>query len=328
MALLELLPDLSLQKSVGSLNPDQIRTIMALSAIIGYLSLIGTAFNLVSTVLIKSSSKLMDNMIITLSVLDLINGSVTPFLPMEVSENWACQFQNFIMYFGYGGSLTMTCCIAHSLYITVKHDFRSTFERMFRKYLIWSISVAMFTSLSSVITQYRQLNSVTHTCGHAPLPGQFDIGAFLVLLLPSIVSLSYCLFCYATVLKRLREANQKIYTVLLLYPAILVITNLPTTMNRICSQLDAGFQQPFAWTVICTMLIASRGLLNAFAYGLSRRIIEGYKRKCCHRRKSYTDETTAAVDSDSYSIIEGGKASMISQSMIDYSDYETDKSVN
>lgn len=288
--------NISLQSAANVWTDEQVIAIKSASAVISYLSIFGALFNLITTLLFKSSSKLVNNMVIALSILDLINSSVFPFSSLPVYEEWGCQLTSFIMYFGYAGSLAMTCCFAHALHATITNPAAIPSEEIFKRYLTISILSGTFIASSSVITELRMLSTSTHTCGHIPEPGTFDEGSFIVLLLPSTISLGYCGYCYIRVMKKLREMSQKVYVVLLFYPLILVITNLPTTILRIITQINSTFQSPFIWTLTATVLIGSRGFLNALGYGLSKRIIEEYKKKCCNKRRRRNTTDLALED--------------------------------
>ena len=279
------LPALILQASPLP-DDDDFLALKGLAAVLGFLSLFGILFNLFTTLLVGSSSQLMDKMIIGLCIMDLINVLPVPFSRVPMTSDWICQVQSFIIDFGYGGSLSFTCCFAHFLYKTVNQGFSEVVDDIFKKYLTFSIVMAAVIGLTSVITGQREINHNTETCMAALVSGAFDVGALLVRVLPSIVSIIYCSYCYLTIVKKFRAMGKNVFVVLLLYPFILIITNLPITVTRTIIMFNSTYQVSYGFGVVIAVLYMSRGLMNAFAYGLSRRIIERYKAKCCARRKT------------------------------------------
>lgn len=260
------------------------------------LSLLGCFFNLITTVWLDHSQKDIARMIIGLSVLDIINNTMSMIVVLVTyAANTFCQILTFLEYFGYGGSLVLTCCFAHALYVGTQGVRTQFLREYFRIYGIMAISAGIALATLTVATEYDQVDPANGFCWHYIHHEGFDWKDFCVSTLPLSFSIGFCAFCYLSVIKQLRNAIGRTFLELLLYPLILIVCYLPWVSWTVYASIAQTDKIPFAWLFIATIGSNSQGLFNAFAYGLSRRIVVGYREKCCNRRSR--EVFTASSDS-------------------------------
>ena len=267
--------------------------IISLVAIV--LSILGSIFNIITTIYLKKSDIIISKMVIYLSLADLA-ASIATVLVLEllISSEFTCQSVTFVMYFAFGSSLSLTCCFAHSLYAITKFDIQNLVNYL-KFYQIISMAVGSIIGALSLIIKVNGIRE--NKCIFIVTEGRFDLGS-LVVTIPSAISIIYCGISYILVIRQLRELGTRTHAELLLYPAILILCYLPylfLTWNS----------EPVFWlSYIGGALGNSQGLFNALAYGLSKKIVDGYRNKCCRRRndesQSEQEESIEVSQSSDY----------------------------
>lgn len=261
----------------------QIDELVLAVTVINILSIAGCMFNLITVLVLRSTSNTVTKMVIGLSVIDLIFNGISLFEGLEITSNLVCQAITFITYFAYGGSLTLTCCFAHALHTGIKDGGIHKIDPHLKSYAIVSVFLGVVIGALPVAVQYNIVDNTSEICWHPINPNTFDWRDLIISCIPPFLSVIYSAYCYIAVMKFLRKLGSRMYLELLLYPVILVVCFFPW----ITLDLYVNFLRPqkpsFLWQLIANILLNAQGLLNALAYGLSRKIILGYREKCCRR---------------------------------------------
>ena len=242
------------------------------------LSIIGSLFNAVTTCYLKAYTSGIGKIVLALSAFDIIL-ALGNFLCGVFSEEDETG-PLLIFLFGWNGAIIWPCCLAHCLLLTLKRLDETIPDQFFRRYLIISIiSPALWTAIGLTLTRIK--NKLGE---EAP----FDLNIISYLIPPLLGSL-FCFICYILVVKQLKKMRAGNFWEMLLYPLILILCNLPYSII-FCRELlqteEENQDQPW-WSVMFDILFNLQGLLNAFAYGLSKRIRTGYKEQCsCKKRNA------------------------------------------
>lgn len=249
------------------------------------LSLLGCVFNLFTTFLLRASNRTIATMVIGLSVLDMLN-NITSLIAVTMTypSNAICQIVTFFEYFGYSGALVLTCCFAHSLYIGIKGVGPQSLDNYLKIYLILTGIAGLILASYAVISEYDKVDPKSGFCWHYHGGQGFDWEDLIISTLPLAMSIIYCIYCYISVIRHLKSIVGRDFLELLLYPVILIVCYLPWVSWAIYQSFITMDKMPFAWLLMAAIGSNSQGLFNAFAYGLSRRIVQGYNVKCCKKR--------------------------------------------
>lgn len=141
----------------------------------------------------------------------------------------------------------------------------------------------------SVVLGYAVVDNEVQLCLHrktAETGEIIDWAMLVIVLIPLIIALLICSLCYLAIIRKLKKFNKKrSYLELFLYPLILVICYLPGAIKALYESL-ANDDVSEAWDIAVNVLFNLQGFLNAFAYGLSQRIMRGYKEKICRKKAS------------------------------------------
>ena len=295
------------------LSSDQAQTLTSANTIVAGLSILGCLFNLITTLMIRNTWTTLGWMIIALSLSDILTAVMTILLRFENTSYILCQCISFLTTFGNINSFIWTCCFGHALLASMRQteDVRSL-KRYWKAYTSIALSVSAFLGTVAVFTEFYTVgvDPAPNYCLHRTKHEEFDIGSLLVLLLPSLLSAVYCICCYLAAIKDIRKSGSRIYSELLLFPLILIVCNSPICVVGIMEQLKLNIEIPFKVMLISNILWNLQGFLNAFAYGLSQKIIFGYQEICCKRKGKqdrstlyqsidYTSEKLSAEDSSS-----------------------------
>lgn len=262
-----------------------------LNIIVTIISIVGCLSNMTITMFLKISKTGIGKMVIALSLMDLIFSVCSLFITFKANSMIFCNVMSFILCFGWIGSLFWTCCFAHSLFMSMKFgegDF--VINHYFGAYVKTSTVLTIIASLLSAALGYFSVNA-SGGCYHKFVKGEVDISGIFIFLLPLVASILFCGVCYIKVISKLKEVKAKSYNELLLYPLILIVANVPSIIFEIAVKIGGDMAvPPFCW-VIAAALLRSQGMLNGLAYGLSRRIMEGLKDKCCQKKSSKNKKT-------------------------------------
>ena len=215
-------------------------------------------------------------MVLVLSVFDIIL-SMGNFIGgvFEIGDTTATLI---IFLFGWNGAIIWPCCIAHCLLLTLKRLDETIPDQFFLRYLIISIiSPALWTAIGLALSLIQVKSNPT-----------FDLNIISYLTPPLLGSL-FCFICYFLVVRQLRRFRAGNFFEMLLYPLILILCNLPYSLIFLRVLILEQYDRPW-WVQLFEVLFNLQGLLNAFAYGLSKRIRTGYKEKCnCKKRKEHRE---------------------------------------
>ena len=260
---------------------DDAKLQMLLMIITCMLSIIGCFFNLTTTLILKIAHNTLGKMVVVLCIMDLLYNVCCILTDYYPGNSITCMIESSLMIGGFAGSIFWTCCFAHCLYVSAKGDTVIILEDYFTKYTILSIIAAIIFGTTSGLTNFIQYEETTG-CVHQTKTNAFDLSFFLVLICPVTLAVLYCIFCYASTIRALRQLREKLYLELLIYPLVLIICFFPYIGVGIYKQINETVSIPSLVTLISKSLFNLQGFLNAFVYGLSRRIIDGYKHQCCN----------------------------------------------
>lgn len=253
------------------------------------LSILGCLFNLFTTVLLKASDYTLGKMVVLLCITDLIYNGISVIQSFHQIENWMCQTTTFFSFFGYAGSLCCTICFAHALYVSVTYDQVKAIDSFLKLYVMSSCVTGFAGATLSVVLGYAVVDNEVQLCLHrktAETGEIIDWAMLVIVLIPLIIALLICSLCYLAIIRKLKKFNKKrSYLELFLYPLILVICYLPGAIKALYESL-ANDDVSEAWDIAVNVLFNLQGFLNAFAYGLSQRIMRGYKEKICRKKAS------------------------------------------
>ena len=272
-------------------TPSQYNILQFANVASNTLSIIGCIFNLATTCLLKNTSYSLTKMVIGLSIMDIFY-NFTPLIgSWDQKSQFLCQSYAFFTYIGYAGSLVWTCCFAHCLYSSIKRGHTQVVDEYIKPYFLVSTITGILFGIFVVTIKYYQIHPEYGSCLHLVPKREFDWRDFLVSVLPAFGILIYCGFCYLGVINKLRQFGIRMHLELMLYPLILVICLFPWVSLSVYNMTFMPSKLPYLWTLIANILASSQGLFNAFAYGLSYKIVTGYRNKCCNRNKK-SDENS------------------------------------
>lgn len=268
--------DLTLQSEADDLGMVNVGIAIANS-----LSVVGCIFNLITAWILRTYHFTLGKMVVALSLMDLISSIISLFAMVKSQSQFFCDVQGFFWFFGCGGSLVWTVCFAHALFISSKFNSIGLLENMFKYYLWISTGVALILGIFAAIMNFFTIEQSVETCHHHTSPNKVDWSGLILMIIPTILALLCCGICYGSAMRKLRAIRGRRHLELILYPLLLIVCDFPAMALIIAIQINDNWQVPFWILFVSNFLLNSQGILNAIAYGLSRRIIEGYKNKFC-----------------------------------------------
>lgn len=295
-----------LSPSKLALSISHVDQLIITGIVVNSLSIIGCLFNVFTPFILKRSSNTVTKMVVSLGLMDLIFSGFSLVDLVKTKSNIFCQIMTFGIYFGYGGSLAWTVCFAHGLYTGINRSTPQVTEGNYRNYSKVSIAAALLLGSVSVAIGYNWIDKTAEICWHPIQLVGFDWTDVVISGIPPAIAMGYSLVCYLSVMKHLKELGSRLYMELLLYPAIVIITSVPWIALTLYVDFTHPAAAPFAWQFIANVFINAQGLLNAFAYGLSSKIINGYREICCRRKRSTMPETEEPQDPFTYVASEPG----------------------
>lgn len=255
-------------------------------SILGSLSLLGCLFNITITFLLKLHRNVLGKMMICLSVTDFI---YTMAIGCPIWRDLPAA--NIIFNFAWAGSVIWGCSFADTLYNSAKFGEELLDDSLLKKYFVMSV---IFSAIGGLL--------------QAPIFNSFIPSiSFWFNGIIAIISIIYCSYCYIIALKKIREYKMDVSLELLSYPLILIICEIPFVIlqfyNIFCSPVPKELGE------IAMIVLASRGICNSLAYGLSSRIKQGIKLRCGKVSQKERHETLLASyvsESTQYEIISYG----------------------
>ena len=273
------------------LTPQQLLSTTTSRIVGNSLSIFGSVFNLITIFHVRTSTAILRKMIVSLCVMDLIFNILSMFSILSTENELLCSSLGFLVLYGYNGSIVLTCCFAHCLNSTLKRsEAEANTGKLWKIYQILGFVSPIILSGIATGTQYYRVQD--NYCWHYPSDeAQIDWQDFFLSFLPTTIAVLYCMYCYLSVIRKLREMGMRVYLELLFYPLILIICSFPWNAYSLYSIFSTQ-PPPFDLFVIANVMLSMQGFFNALAYGLSRTIISGYKRLFCERRKRQQSSLT------------------------------------
>lgn len=244
--------------------------------IFGILSGLGCIFNIIITFLLKLHKNVLGKMMIFISAGDAIFtlSLAAPYIGIWGSSSFIIILSGAT----WASSIFWICCFAHALYISVKFGEERINNSLLKKYICISITASVIAgglfaifiltgSSSSYRSFYRTFMSVVTNS-----------------------SILYCVVCYISVFKKLRDYGTTVHFELLVYPLLLIICEFPIAALPIYVSLS-NQSTPATLLNIGFLCFMSRGIWNSLAYGLSSKIRHGVKSLCRMRAQGGTKET-------------------------------------
>lgn len=292
------LHEMIILETAEDLTTNDVQSIFIIDAIISVFSLLGGIFNIFTAFYIGNIKNSLGKMVVCLSIADMISSLIVILLAIPTTSEVFCQMQAFWIYFGYAGSFFWTCCFAHALYTVIEKRQFEVVQSNLKIYIILSIVVASSIGTLSIITQFREINTHFNYCMHVGVEGKTTWPQLFVVTIPSLISVLYCIICYAVLTKKLKQMGAHITLELLLYPLVLIVCTGPATFIEVYMLINPGFTVSSGWIILNYSLYVSQGIVNAGVYGFSRTVMNGYRQNCCQKRNKETpEEVTLEVTS-------------------------------
>lgn len=278
------------------LTPQELTDAIIGRVVANGISIVGLIFNLITNYYVRTSTTILKKMIVSLCLMDLLFNVVTTLSIFKMQYPILCGFLGFFVFYGYGGSIAWTCCFAHCLYSTIgqKQSEVDSNEDQWTRYKYVGFISPLVISVAATAAQYYTVNS--EYCWHNSNIGDIDWLDMFLSIIPTILAVTYCFYCYASVIGKLRQMGMRIYVELLFYPLILIICFFPWNIYSIYA-IVVKESPPYKLYLISNIMLSLQGFLNALVYGLSRTMIKGYKKFCCKKKKKQTEPSLLRPDS-------------------------------
>lgn len=251
--------------------------------IINLLSILGCCFNLVLTVSLKISENPLGKMVVALSLMDLIANSISLLMGLNISTELWCHVIGFMQAFGFGGSIFWSCFFAHAYYVMHKKQDNKIINSYLTMYMIISTCLSIGLGIFSVSISFISLDLDEKRCVHDPNLEFFDWKSVIMLVVPSVGSVAFCLGCYLVARSKYKNSESASIKGVLIYPLILAICYFPLALQELYIQITSK-SSPFWIDLSVSVLLYSQGFLNAFAYGLSGAISGTCRNTKCFKR--------------------------------------------
>ena len=274
-------------------DQDDIQFIVRLNVAVAILSILGCLFNLTLTFTIKNSQYTIVRMVVGLSIMDMLTNLMVIIQPIQLTSDALCQLESFIRYFSYVSSIAWTCCFAHCLYRAITHDNFQVLNRYLKYYFLFSTGCGLAAGIIALVFKMREIVEGVNLCVHINAIGKPDYGNWMINIIPVSMSITYCLFCYCSVMRELRKMGSRLHLELVLYPAILIICTASAISMQLYIQFNPVYSVPFAWDLLTNLLYNAQGALNGIVYGVSKRKALKCKERCCPGR--FNREASASV---------------------------------
>lgn len=190
-------------------------------------------------------------------------------------------------------SLFMGTSFGHALYMIVKHQTMDIVDRMFKYYVLISVTAATAYSVSAAFTDFISYSETQKTCVHVVYFDKTDTLA-IIYMTPTIVccilaAVWYCL-SGAELRKRGITMKKRDFIALIIYPGVTIFCWFPFLIVDFLMSIQLGSSQVL--NVILANIYQLQGVLDALAYGAIPRI----KQACQSWRKA--NKNKALDDTD------------------------------
>lgn len=215
-------------------------------------------------------------LIFYLAIVDLIL-AVNFMIPESVVGSW-CWLQGAFLNYAALFQTFLTAIIAYTIHSNYKYDTEAL--QSYEKVLICSMLFlsGVITSIPFITTSYGEAEGICwiNASGSNVLLG--SIYRLVAFYMPSWIVMFYCCVIYSIIILQLnntikaqRNQNRRVITMerrLFMYPLILVICNIPSSVNRILLFLNPDDLNIYL-SCVALGLNSSVGFLNACAYGIT-----------------------------------------------------------
>ena len=260
-------------------SDDEIDKLLCVKYALVALSTAGCLFNIIATVYFKLYQNVIGKMVINLSILDLLyTPSFLLMFALSQDDEMLSNTASVVYVMSWVGSSGWVCAIAHALYYLMANGDPSFQNWGYKRCFI---TISLITTILGIVTV---IFNITSSC-------EDDTVLFFVVLIIIILSTSFifCSSCYILVLKRIYHNTTKAHLVLLLYPLISMLCESPWLILNIGVYFNYPFSSGFG--ILAFLLVLSRGLLNALAYGLSQNVRKLFT-NCCRSKRTINNEST------------------------------------
>ena len=245
----------------------------------------------------RKCSSPLGKMVIHLSIADLILATQEIIVEeMNYKYDLSNSFNRFLYnlasssgIFANCGSMMWTCCFAHCLYTLGKEGSEDLSISKYKTYFFISYGVAFLVGIVTIILLlfWDIAEFVISTI--FPIFPMFTIfrimDTFLgsLICLQTVFSLIVSLNYYIRGLILARDRGNRIPWILLLYPIILLVCNLPNNVTACGIQIFSSNVSTPIWDYISAVWVL-QGFFNALVYGLTSGIGEAIKKQFCQKK--------------------------------------------
>ena len=277
------------QSSPDIITPDEMKELFAAMWYFSLLSVAGCIFNALTTFFLKISNQGIGKMVLSISLMDFIFSISFIFTVIQIPAPILCDIGSFFWGVGFTGSLWWSCCFAHCLFYSVKYETNDTPDNFIRKYWIIAAFISIISGSSAAVLKGWSLDKSTGICFHPINMAEKladDWAISIIFVTPLVAAVGYCSVCYIVLIKELRKTNSRKFIELIIYPLILIVCAFPILTQRTYHFFCRDCEKLYWLYWLTTALFRCQGLFNAFAFGLSKRILEGFKVKCARKTKN------------------------------------------
>lgn len=259
------------------------------------LAIVGSAFNLSTTIMIRKTWNTLGRMVVALSLAIVVSSGMTILMQFLHASYLICQVFSFLNAFGFGSTLVWTCCFAHALFNSTDHIELRFLKKYWKRYLAISLIVPLLMGTGSVLTEFYTAGQDMDHCVQRPVPEGFDLGNLLVVV-PYVSAVVFCIVCELAVIKTIKRSASKMSAELMYFPLIFAICSLPIVAKSLLLQFNGKVDLPSGVMLGFGILSSSQGIFNALAYGLSEKIRSGLQEVCCKRKRVVNKSLLKSVD--------------------------------
>lgn len=262
--------------------PEEFDSLLRVLQVTAVLSIIGSTFNIITTLTLKIHTTRIGKMIISLASADLIGNCFSLLIVLANNNESLCRTCYYFKVFGFVASGAITACLAHFLNVSIKST--PAFKSM-KKYLLLSFGVATACGLLAALTNFQEINPNTGECVHYYInhKGKIRVSSLMIMVVYPIMAITVCAHYHLSTMKHIRRNNSADEKVLIFYPLILIFCYTPLGIVEILFEFNLVESIGYDLRLISTACSGLFGFFNALAYGISQKIISSCAAKCRKR---------------------------------------------
>lgn len=260
------------------------------------LSALGIFYIMFTLVVLKLYQNTLSRMIFFISFSDLlVNVTMVTLYSLTDSELSETKCKIFVGFGHYAvlTSFSWATCFTHAFYKIAKERSDTSISQNMIYYILISFLLPVPLGILAIKWHFVDYDIQQQPfCYHKLVYGRLDKSFFYTENLPFAIALLLSFyFCFSSIriLRSIEEFSYRWkYLYILQFPLILVICWLGQQFNVICVQLDIHLKYGKEISSFFQTLIYMQGFINAIAYGVSYRVVSGYKefcRKRCQNRR-------------------------------------------